>query len=84
MAIQNGGGIRGDRIYEAGPLRRATIVEWLPFPNYLTALRLSGAELVEALENGVSAVEAGAGRFPQVSGLVFRYDPRAPPPGSEK
>lgn len=79
VAIQNGGGIRGDKVYEAGPITRAMIVEVLPFQNYLTVLRLTGSQLLEALENGVSEVETGAGRFPQVSGLSFRYDPAAPP-----
>ena len=35
--------------------------------------------IVAALENGVSQVEEGAGRFPQVSGLRFSWDPKAPP-----
>ncbi len=39
---------------------------------------VSGADLLAALENGVSEVENGAGRFPQVSGLSFLYDPKAP------
>lgn len=79
LAIQNGGGIRGDRVYEIGPLTRANVVEWLPFQNYLAVLRLSGREVVEALENGVSTVESGGGRFPQVSGVRFSYDPGGPP-----
>lgn len=79
LAIQNGGGIRGDRVYEMGPLTKANVVDWLPFQNYVAVLRLSGRQVVEALENGVSAVESGGGRFPQVSGVAFSYDPNAPP-----
>ena len=41
-------------------------------------LKLSGADLLETLENGVSQVEDGAGRFPQVSGMTFSYDASAP------
>ena len=35
--------------------------------------------LVSALENAVSQVEKGAGRFAQVSGLTFTFDASAPP-----
>ena len=32
---------------------------------------------MEALENGVSEVERNSGRFPQVSGMSFTYNPKA-------
>ena len=41
-------------------------------------MELSGADLLAALENGVSRVEDRAGRFPQVAGLRLAYDPGAP------
>jgi 2',3'-cyclic-nucleotide 2'-phosphodiesterase (5'-nucleotidase family) len=40
----------------------------------VTTLTVSGAELKTMLENGVSAMPAVNGRFPQVSGLCFTYD----------
>ena len=78
VALQNGGGIRGDRLYEPGVLTRGTVIENLPFNNTAVLLRVSGATIRAALENGVSRL-MGDGRFPQVSGLRFRYDPEAPP-----
>src|SRR4029450_2056335 len=39
---------------------------------------MSGAQPKEALENGVSQVEQVAGRFPQVAGLRFTWNPAAP------
>lgn len=78
VAIQNGGGIRGDKVFDAGVLTRGDIVTMLPFNNTGTLLRISGAGIVAALENGVSRLQ-GDGRFPQVSGLVFRFDPEAAP-----
>jgi 2',3'-cyclic-nucleotide 2'-phosphodiesterase (5'-nucleotidase family) len=42
------------------------------------AVKLTGRQLQDTLEHGVSGVEDEEGRFPQVSGLVFTYDPRAP------
>lgn len=77
VAIQNGGSIRGDRILESGPLTKRHISEMLPFPNYAVVLRVTGEQLWAALENGLS-IEKGSGRFPQVSGLKFIYDPKAP------
>jgi len=37
-------------------------------------LTVNGAELKTMLENGVSRMPAGDGRFPQVSGLCFTYN----------
>jgi 2',3'-cyclic-nucleotide 2'-phosphodiesterase (5'-nucleotidase family) len=75
IAITNGGGIRGDKLYAAGSkLTRKDILTELPFGNKTLMLELSGAQVLEALENGVSQVESGAGRFPQVSGLTFTVE----------
>jgi 5'-nucleotidase len=48
----------------------------LPVNNTFVIFELSGADIVAALENGVSRVEAseGNGRFLQVSGLRFTWD----------
>jgi 2',3'-cyclic-nucleotide 2'-phosphodiesterase (5'-nucleotidase family) len=46
----------------------------LPFGNLVATLSLDGAELKAILENGVSAMPAANGRFPQVSGLCLTYD----------
>ena len=79
VGLTNGGGIRGDRTYEAGTaLTRKDILTELPFGNTVVLMELGGADLRAALENGVSRVEDGAGRFPQVAGVRFVYDPAAP------
>ncbi len=76
VSIANGGGIRGDRVYEAGTtLTRKDIVTELPFGNTTVVVELKGSDLLAALENGVSRVEDVQGRFPQVSGMSFVYDP---------
>lgn len=75
IAITNGGGIRGDKMYEAGAkLTRRDIFTELPFGNKTLMLELTGEQVKEALENGVSQVDKGAGRFPQVSGMSFTVD----------
>jgi 5'-nucleotidase / UDP-sugar diphosphatase len=51
----------------------------LPFQNTLSTFQVSGQTLIDALENGVSQIEEGAGRFPQVAGISFKFDPSAEP-----
>jgi 2',3'-cyclic-nucleotide 2'-phosphodiesterase (5'-nucleotidase family) len=80
VAITNGGGIRADRQYEAGTrLTRGDVFAELPFGNKLVKLEVTGADIEAAIENGLSQVEEGAGRFPQVSGLVVKADLKRPP-----
>ena len=79
IALANGGGIRADRTYDAGAtLTRRDILTELPFGNVTVETELPGSQVLAALENGVSQVEKGAGRFPQVSGITFAFDPSAP------
>lgn len=79
IAIMNGGGIRGDTTYEAGrKLTRRDILTELPFGNVTVVTELPGSQVLLALENGVSQVEKGAGRFAQVSGLTYAFDASAP------
>jgi len=78
-AITNGGGIRGDRTYEAGAtLTRKDVLTELPFGNLTVLLEISGADLRTALEEGLSQVEDLAGRFPHLSGMKLVFDARRP------
>ncbi len=77
LAIQSGGGLRAS--IDAGEVTRGDVLAVLPFQNTLATFNLPGAEIVAALENGVSQVEEGGGRFPQVAGLEFTWDPSAAP-----
>jgi 5'-nucleotidase/UDP-sugar diphosphatase len=80
VALMNGGGIRADRTYDPGTkLTRRDILTELPFGNVTAVTEIPGSQLLGALENAVSQVEKGAGRFAQVSGLTFVYDPAAEP-----
>lgn len=61
----------------------------LPMVDALTVLEVTGEQLLAALENGVSKYPRHEGRFPQVSGLAFSFDPSKPEgsrvvPGSVK
>jgi 5'-nucleotidase len=74
IALQNGGGIRAG--LPGGTVTYGDVLTILPFGNTLATLRLRGADVRAALENGLS--QPGAGRFPQVAGLRFVWDPAAP------
>lgn len=79
VAILNGGSIRTNAIIPAGPLTRRDILIAFPFGNPIVKIQVTGKQILQALENGVSRLEEGeAGRFPQVSGIRFVYDGRKP------
>jgi uncharacterized repeat protein (TIGR01451 family) len=89
FALMNGGGIRGDLTcaatstvpgcpssYSPPPyeISRGTILGTLPFGNTVATFSLSGVELWDMLEHGISAEPTISGGFPQVAGLCFTYD----------
>jgi 5'-nucleotidase / UDP-sugar diphosphatase len=71
ISIQNGGGLRAS--IDAGEVTMGEVLTVLPFQNTLATFQATGAQVVAALENGVSQVEDGAGRFPQVAGMKFTW-----------
>jgi 5'-nucleotidase len=77
IAFQNGGGLRAS--IDAGAVTQGEILTVLPFQNTLATFNLTGQGVIAALENGVSQVEEGAGRFLQVAGLTYAWDPKAAP-----
>ncbi len=77
IAIQNGGGLRA--AIDAGDVTMGEVLTVLPYQNSLSTFQLKGADIIAALENGVSQIEKGAGRFPQVAGLKYTFDPAAAP-----
>ena len=77
IAIANSGGIRAS--LEPGEVTMGEVLTILPFQNTLSTFEISGQDLVAALENGVSQVEEVKGRFPQVAGLTFTWDPTVAP-----
>jgi 5'-nucleotidase len=85
IGIQNGGGIRSNAINfpAATPATPTDITDLdvfnlLPFGNYVGVVNnVSVADLLSALENAVSRVALLDGRFLQVSGFRFSWDPSA-------
>lgn len=79
IAIQNGGGVRAS--IDAGTVTMGEVLTVLPFQNSLATFKMKGSDIVLALENGLSKIEEGAGRFPQVSGMKYTFD-KSKPAGS--
>jgi 2',3'-cyclic-nucleotide 2'-phosphodiesterase (5'-nucleotidase family) len=76
IGIENSGGIRSS--IPRGNIRLADLLPVLPFGNTVVRFRIRGKDLVEGLEVTLSQIEQGTGRYPQVSGLCFSFDPQAP------
>ena len=65
--------------YDAGTvLTRKDVLTELPFGNVTVVTEVTGQQVLDALENGFSQVEDGAGRFPQVSGMTVVADLKQP------
>ena len=79
VALVNSGGIRGNRVYPAGVLRRRDVVAMHPFGNVICTVEMTGAKLVETLNIGVDRLPAADGGFPAVSGVTFRVKVSLPP-----
>jgi 5'-nucleotidase, C-terminal domain len=77
-ALMAAGTIRGDQIYSPGLLRLKDIMNCFPFEDPVVVLKITGRALCEAMENSVSLVPALEGRYPQVSNMVFEYNPSLP------
>lgn len=83
VALENGGGVRDS--LTPGNITAGQIETILPFGNILSLKAVTPAVLYDVIENGVSGISgidpntgvlSGAnGRYPQVSGMRFEYDP---------
>ncbi len=76
IAITNGGGIRAS--IEAGDITKGDVITVLPFGNYIITLDVTGADIIAALENGLTDYPAAKGAFPHVAGITFTFDPEKP------
>ena len=56
IAVVNAGGIRGDRIFPAGPVTLAMVMEILPFQNHVLVKEMSGRDIRQMLEFSASAL----------------------------
>ncbi|WP_289009780.1 bifunctional UDP-sugar hydrolase/5'-nucleotidase [uncultured Thermomonospora sp.] len=76
VALQNGGGIRNNTLIPAGPITELDTFAIAPFGNFVSVVpNVPRAQFKEILENAVSRLPAADGRFAQVAGFRFSYDP---------
>ncbi len=75
IAVINGGGIRGGKLYPAGhQLTRRDVISELPFGNLNIVFELKGAEVRQMAEIGVSKSPLAAGSFMHYSGMTVEAD----------
>lgn len=72
VALTNGGGIRAS--IDAGDITKGEVITVLPFGNYVVVKSVTGQELKDALELGVSKYPEANGAFPHVGGITFTFD----------
>lgn len=80
IAFMNGGGIRAS--IPKGPVNQAQLKDVLPFEKTLVLLKVKGSVVRQIIEHGVAFVDDrkndNTGRFLQVAGLKYSFDPRKP------
>ncbi len=79
IAVDNGGGIRGDKVYPKGEITTATITQMHPFGNSIVVVKITGKQFKEILERGAAALHSkndprdpktiDTGAFLQVAGI---------------
>ncbi|MFD1514693.1 bifunctional metallophosphatase/5'-nucleotidase [Halomarina rubra] len=81
VAITNAGGIRSNSVYGPGPITGGDVFNTLPFPNTVTTVEVTGAELKATLASQIVTLESETGQqygeeiSQQVSGVQFEWVP---------
>lgn len=78
VAVVNGGGIRAS--IEKGEVTFNDLYSIFPFNNIACTAKITGAELLDAMEYAVSCLPEGDGNFMQVSGMRFDVNCTIPTP----
>lgn len=78
LAILNSGTLRSDRIHPKGNFTMRDLFNILGYIDPIAVLQATGNHIWKALENGVSQWPKLEGRFPQISGCTFTFDPSKP------
>ncbi|MCF8019158.1 MAG: 5'-nucleotidase C-terminal domain-containing protein [Vallitaleaceae bacterium] len=72
VALTNGGGIRTS--INAGDITKGEVLTVLPFGNTVRVIELTGADLVAAIENGITDYPEAKGAFPHIAGMMVEFD----------
>jgi len=77
ISFIGGGSIRTS--LSAGDITMGDVLTVLPFSNLIVTLEMTGSDVLEILEHGVSEYPEPAGLFIQIAGVHFVFDPDAEP-----
>ncbi len=77
--LLNSGMFRSDRVHLKGDFLLRDLQDILSFDTEICVVDITGKQLHQVLENGVAKYNEGGGRFPQVSGIFFPFDPSKNP-----
>lgn len=75
----NSGTFRSDQVHAAGPFTMRDLINIIPMRDPMVVLEMTGERILSALENAVSSYPKLEGRFVQVAGISFAFDPLATP-----
>lgn len=78
VVIINSGTFRSDQIHPPGPFTMKDLVNIVPMRDPLVVLEVQGSVILAALENSVAMYPKLEGRFPQVAGVSFVFNPLRP------
>ena len=78
VALLNGGAIRTNREWAAGPLTKRDIHALFPFTDVVLKLEMRGRDLRAALEHGLAQTDRVGGGFLQMSGIRLVWNPELP------
>lgn len=73
VAITNGGGIRAS--IDVGDITVGEVSTVLPFGNYIVTKSITGADLLKAIEHGLTDYPNQMGAFPHLAGIRVQFDP---------
>ena len=69
VAIINGGSLRAD--IAKGEITKGNVLDVMPYGNDVPLIKVTGQQILDALEWGAKDVPGESGRFLQVSGLTY-------------
>ncbi|XP_033113355.1 uncharacterized protein LOC117113950 [Anneissia japonica] len=75
IALINSGTFRSDTLHPEGEFKKKDLKSILPLVDSIVVLKVTGMQIWKALENSVCQYPKKEGRFPQVAGMRFSFNP---------
>ncbi|XP_026333736.1 snake venom 5'-nucleotidase-like [Hyposmocoma kahamanoa] len=79
LAILHSGIFRSNQLHPAGDFTLRDLTTIFPMRDTVVVVEATGSTILQVLENAVSKYPSLEGRFPQVAGISFAFDPSKPP-----